>query len=454
MVTVVSHVVNDMARSGRYPLHITKQRNVCFARVTIPPPLQPIFGGKRFFKASTGEADPFKAAAKAAPWIADWKHRIEQARAAAEDSVQARMLKLTSDFARYRKEPLDAAGRRLVMEALSYAVERTGGQLIPMLTHQPNARLALPAPALAIVDQVTGKATPFLTHLARWQQETHLRGAVLQAYTRDIKQFAEAVSEPLETLSRRHVYKWAVGFNGTLNPSTIRRKIISLSAYWRWLDKNELVSSDLQPFKGIEIDDPRSGAKRREAKRISWPTKVVPTLWQAAEARGDAMLAALIRIAAYSGGRIESIANLTVADVRTDPDTDIRFLHFADKTEAGVRDVPMHSAMILLVDDLIANAGKNGYLFPVNLDAERRGNAAGRRFTDLKREMGFTDKRLVFHSLRRTIAHLLETAQCPEGVAKDIVGHVKRDLTFGLYSGETPIDLRKMWLERAVVYPI
>jgi hypothetical protein len=48
---------------------------------------------------------------------------------------------------------------------------------------------------------------------------------------------------------------------------------------------------------------------------------------------------------------------------------------------------------------------------------------------------------------------MLETAECPEGVAQDIVGHVKRGMTFGTYSGMTRLDHRAMWLEKAVVYP-
>jgi integrase len=78
----------------------------------------------------------------------------------------------------------------------------------------------------------------------------------------------------------------------------------------------------------------------------------------------------------------------------------------------------------------------------------------GRRFTDLKRKLGFDDPRLVFHSIRKTITHMLEMAECPEGVAQDLIGHVKPGMTYGTYSGLTRLDQRAMWLEKAVVYPI
>ena len=51
------------------------------------------------------------------------------------------------------------------------------------------------------------------------------------------------------------------------------------------------------------------------------------------------------------------------------------------------------------------------------------------------------------------VAHLFETAECPPGVAKDIIGHAKTDMTFGIYSGETRMDHRARWLAKAIRYP-
>jgi integrase len=41
----------------------------------------------------------------------------------------------------------------------------------------------------------------------------------------------------------------------------------------------------------------------------------------------------------------------------------------------------------------------------------------------------------VLHSIRKTVATLLEDAGCPEGVAADILGHEKPAMTYGLHSG-------------------
>jgi site-specific recombinase XerD len=441
-----------MARA--MPPYIIKQRQTCYARVTIPEPLRVIFGGKKEFKASTGLADPWRAAAKAAPWITDWFDRIEQARTAGLDPADAKVMALTNAYAPYHAAAaLDAPGRVVVRNILLAMVDNPR-QLWKALGTEPDARLTVAHAKRAELDQVTRHATPFLAHFKLWQEKTPRKGETLRMYVRDINEFAGIVTASLETLDQTHVYTWIEAMAAAGNiPKTITRKLTALNAYWRWLIRQKLVTGDRHPFTGLEIDDPRSGAEKKLTARLRWPVTVVPTLWRDAEAEGRTMLAQLIRIGAHTGGRIESLATLRVDSVQVDPDTNVRFLQYHDKTEAGVRAVPVHSAIDGLITDLVANAGPDGWLFPINLNAKRKGNAAGLEFGRFKKRHSHTDPRLVFHSLRHTISHMLEIAGCPLGVAKDIVGHVKTDMTFGLYSGETPLDFRRMWLEKAVKYP-
>jgi integrase len=177
-------------------------------------------------------------------------------------------------------------------------------------------------------------------------------------------------------------------------------------------------------------------------------------LWIVAEQNGDAPLAVAIRISAFSGARIEGVAQLRTTDIRIDPETGIRFMRMVDKTVAGDRYVPLHPRIAALLDRLIAGADPDGYL--IHSEARNkygeRSQPIGKRFGRLKSDLGF-DERYVFHSLRRTVAHLFETAECPPGVAKDILGHTKTDMTFGIYSGETRMDHRARWLAKAVRYP-
>ena len=65
--------------------------------------------------------------------------------------------------------------------------------------------------------------------------------------------------------------------------------------------------------------------------------------------------------------------------------------------------------------------------------------------------MGFGPEH-VFHSIRKTVATLLEDAQCPQGIAADIIGHDKPTTTYGLYSGGSSIATRRERIEKAIHY--
>jgi integrase len=66
----------------------------------------------------------------------------------------------------------------------------------------------------------------------------------------------------------------------------------------------------------------------------------------------------------------------------------------------------------------------------------------GTRFGRLKKGAGF-GKELVFHSIRKTVAALLENAGVSENVAADIIGHDKPTMTYGLYSGGASLAVKR-----------
>jgi integrase len=74
-----------------------------------------------------------------------------------------------------------------------------------------------------------------------------------------------------------------------------------------------------------------------------------------------------------------------------------------------------------------------------------------KRFGRLKTRLGY-DPGLVFHSIRKTVATLLGDAQCPEGIAADIIGHDKPTMSYSLYSGRSSMATRREWIEKAIKY--
>jgi integrase len=116
--------------------------------------------------------------------------------------------------------------------------------------------------------------------------------------------------------------------------------------------------------------------------------------WTAAEERGDAPLAAAIKIAAYSGARIEGVSQLQAANIRVEPGTGIQFMKMADKTAAGERFVPVHPAISRLLDKLITDAGDDGYLIysAAKNKYGERSQSLGKRLGRLKADLGFDDR--------------------------------------------------------------
>jgi integrase len=127
-------------------------------------------------------------------------------------------------------------------------------------------------------------------------------------------------------------------------------------------------------------------------------------------------------------------------------------LHIEEKTDAGIRDVPIHPEIADLVRDL-ANASTDGFLIPSETDKYgRRGDALGKRFTRLKTDLKF-DKLHTFHSLRHTVVHLFREAECPVEIRNQILGHEDGDTGAGSgYGGHVGEKLKLEWLTKAIRY--
>ncbi len=147
----------------------------------------------------------------------------------------------------------------------------------------------------------------------------------------------------------------------------------------------------------------------------------------------------------YTGARREELCALRVEDVHDD-----YFKIVQAKTEAGRREIPIHPELAQTMARLVDQA-EDGYVLS-GLTANRngdRGDAIGKRYTRLKKAMGFDDRH-VFHSIRKTVVTILENAGAPENVVADIVGHEKTTMTYGLYSGGVSLAVKREALDKLV----
>ena len=454
-----------MVRS-HYP-YLLQQRRRWFVRMVVPADVRDIIG-QSIFKVPTGHTDEHQAASVAAPIIADLQARIRSAREAGKRLEQVTAENLAE---RYRTERLtdpEKAEITRITDVINFVLSTQGHTWADHAkqvrsagydVHAALRRLPGGKAAAEAADRITGHATPLLTYLERWKPEAGLKARPLDQATSSIKQFDKAVGKPIEQIESKDVQRWIDGLINAdgetgLNSKTVNRKLGEIRNYWSWLQSHQIVPDDRNPFAGRRVINPANRRKGKEELRQRFRAEDVVRCWTAAQERGDASLAAAIQIAGYSGARIEGVSQLQTTDIRVDPDTGARFMKMNDKTAAGDRFVPLHSKITRLIDKLIKDAGDGGYLIysAAKNKYGERSQPLGKRFGRLKTDLGF-DHRYVFHSIRKTVAHMFETADCPVGVAKDIIGHAKSDMTFGLYSGETRMDHRARWLAKAIHYP-
>jgi len=125
------------------------------------------------------------------------------------------------------------------------------------------------------------------------------------------------------------------------------------------------------------------------------------------------------------------------------------YLEIVDaKTTAGWRKLPIHSKLKATTERLVEGS-RDGYLLE-GLKANKygdRSNNIGKRFGKLKSSLGFRWRVHAFHSIRKTVATLLENAGVVENVAADILGHYKPTITYGLYSGGADLKAKAEALE-------
>jgi integrase len=141
-------------------------------------------------------------------------------------------------------------------------------------------------------------------------------------------------------------------------------------------------------------------------------------------------------IGLYSGMRRGEIMSLTRDTVH--PSNGIHIFDILEaKSEAGVRQVPIHPVLIELgLLEYVKTIDPGAALFP-----DITGDAFGKRFSRLLQSRGIKNKKLTFHSLRHTMVDALRAANVQEPLQKAIIGHSDGTVT-SQYGSGWPLPLR------------
>jgi integrase len=206
-----------------------------------------------------------------------------------------------------------------------------------------------------------------LVSVEEWSKVLPLKDRQKSMYVSDVRQFAAAVPEAtVETLTKAQTQAWITKLLGDgITAKTLRRKLSAIRNYWNFLRANQMADATNQPFEELWLKGGNNNPakKYQRGERPFTPDEVVQ-LWRAAVAEGDTDLADMIRLAAFTGGRIEALCAIKLDHVRWDQATNIGVIEMADKTEAGRREVPIHAAIQPLIQSLCQKADLEGFIVP------------------------------------------------------------------------------------------
>ena len=268
----------------------------------------------------------------------------------------------------------------------------------------------------------------------------HMPKFIEAHYTRHRTQFearryileATLFIHTLEDLNRVNAQRWISTeelkpVNERRAVKTMQKAVGFLSEYFEWLRYRGFVSQDLQnPFKDLHFS--KQLARPRQYLPLSLDEVLV--LRQAAQAADDVLMATYIDIGRFTGMRLSEIGELSTESIVIEGGVKCFRVRPDAKTEASSnRLIPVAPALASCVD-------------LKNLDLRGTSNAVGKRFGRLKRlvlEDGSTRQKC-FHSIRKFVVTTLEQGGVAEGVAADLVGHEKPNITYNVYSGGSSVE--------------
>lgn len=410
------------------PRYLEKRRRRWYAVLDVPKDVQDVIGKPRFVK-SVGTESLTEAERLVHSVIAGWKAEIEAARRGYSPSLETQARLANEDYAR-----ADDDTREILDLVLADELEAL---------HERS-----PNDADTYFQLRKGKSLNLGDKLEEWLVKLNNVSKTIDMKRSDVLRFIH-IFPYSHLVKKREVRRWADALQEVenLKPTTVRRIVSACRGYWKFLQRKNYIDREDDPFvDAVEKRGSRTKASLDERRQHFAPEDIV-NLLGATKAKGDQQLHDLITIAMWTGCRIEEVCSLKIADLKEDS------IKITDaKSPAGNRVLPIHPKLAPTLRRLKEESGDGYVLSGLSFNKyDDRSNAIGKRFGRLKTEMQFSGS-FVFHSIRKTVATLLENAGVPENVAADLLGHDKKTMTYGVYSGGARLDVLREALNR-IDYP-
>jgi integrase len=222
-----------------------------------------------------------------------------------------------------------------------------------------------------------------------------------------------------------------------ISAKTVERHLVTVKAFLTfckskgWIVEN--VASGVPPPK----DARPKASKRRSLTREERHQVLARSVEENGE-NGD--ITWLIKLAAYTGCRLEELAQLARTNVKQVDGVWVIEIDDLDgrnvKSDSGVRMVPLHPA---IRDDFVkwVKEGRGERVFmSFKTEHGRYANRLSGDFGRLMDRAGLSDPRLVFHSLRHGLKRAMSDARLDIEARRAILGHATKD-AHGEYEGHS-----------------
>lgn len=429
--------------------YLVQRGHSWYVQVAVPKALQPHLG--KLIRRALGTRDAAVAARLKFKVLADIQREFAQAAAAANLPPLAPLDALLA-FAKEERANIEAGTTSedaawLAVDAAAEAALEEAGKLhgrdsegAPRMPPEDAAKVRRAYAAITgdLARSLGVKAEEFLEAEAE-----HLTASFVSAKRKWLTAFIGWYGEerPCESVTRADLGRYVTevvqrrtkerGDKSARTSAPTRQKEVStLRSFFTWLEATGAIEES--PAHRI-IAPARVSTRGREQARRPWTSEEVATVLDGI--LQDDPMWSLVAIGAYSGLRLEEVTSLRVEHI------DGEMLRIVEgKTSAAVRRVPIHPSIRGVVSSLAKNSG-DGYLLSGLLtqgDDGKRGKLLGKRFALTLRTLGVTDRRVVFHSLRNTVATQLEGAGVPVPTIQLLIGHARAGVTLSTYSAGVP----------------
>ena len=221
-----------------------------------------------------------------------------------------------------------------------------------------------------------------------------------------------------------------------VSAKTVERHLISVKALLAFATEQGWTTANT----AMGIKAPRDTRPKASRRRPFSREERIKILSQAIEEGGeDGDMSWLIRLAAYTGARLEELASLPCSNVcEIDGVSCIEIDDLngrSAKTVGSVRSIPLHPQIAEPFVGWVSKRRAERVFLTFKRDRDGRfANGVSGDFARLMDRAGLNDARLTFHSMRHTLKREMSNAGVDPDVRRSILGHAPKDAHDG-YAG-------------------